>query len=127
MALALAALGTYGVLAYSVTERRREIGIRMALGADQRGVLGMVLGQGMTLAVSGLVLGMIGAAALTRLASTLLFGVSPADPLTFASVGRIHSLRRARRVHHSRLGARRGSTHWSHCDRTRTPRVFADV
>jgi putative ABC transport system permease protein len=86
VALALAALGTYGVLAYSVTERRREIGIRMALGADQRGVLAMVLGQGMTLAVVGLGLGLAGAIGLTRLASTLLFGVSPADPLTFASV-----------------------------------------
>jgi putative ABC transport system permease protein len=86
VALALAALGTYGVLAYSVAERRREIGIRMALGADQRGVLGMVLSQGMTLAVGGLVLGMLGAIGLTRLASTLLFGVSPADPLTFGSV-----------------------------------------
>ena len=86
VALALAALGTYGVLAYSVAERRREIGIRMALGADQRGVLGMILGQGMTLAVGGLVLGMLGAIGLTRLASTLLFGVSPVDPLTFGSV-----------------------------------------
>jgi putative ABC transport system permease protein len=58
----------------------------MALGADQRGVLAMVLGQGMVLAVVGLGIGLAGAVGLTRLASTLLFGVSPADPLTFASV-----------------------------------------
>ena len=86
VALVLAAIGTYGVLAYSVTERRREIGIRMALGADQRGVLNMILGQGLALAAAGIVLGLLGAMAVTRLASSLLFGVSPADPATFAAV-----------------------------------------
>ena len=87
VALLLSAIGTYGVLAYTVTERRREIGIRMALGASARGVLVMVLRQGLTLALVGLAIGLGGAAALTRVASTLLFGVKPTDPLTFAAVG----------------------------------------
>jgi putative ABC transport system permease protein len=86
VALALAAIGTYGVLAYSVTARRRELGIRMALGSSQGGLLSLVLGQGMTLAGIGLVAGMVGALAITRLASSLLFGVKPADPATFAGV-----------------------------------------
>jgi predicted permease len=87
VALLLSAIGTYGVLAYTVTERRREIGIRMALGASAKGVLVMVLRQGLTLAVVGLVIGLGAAAAFTRVASTLLFGVKPTDPLTFAAVG----------------------------------------
>jgi len=86
VALALAAIGTYGVLAYSVAERRREIGIRMALGAETRGVLSMVMGQGMTLAGIGVAIGLAGALGVTRLANTLLFGVKPTDPLTFAGV-----------------------------------------
>jgi predicted lysophospholipase L1 biosynthesis ABC-type transport system permease subunit len=86
VALLLSAVGTYGVLAYSITERVREIGIRMALGATTRNVLAMVMRQGLSLAAAGLVLGLVGAAALTRLASTLLFGVQPIDPPTFAAV-----------------------------------------
>jgi len=87
VALALAAVGTYGVLAYSVAERRREIGIRMALGASEGGVLTLVLRQGMLLAGIGLLVGLGGALAVTRVVSSLLFGVQPTDPATFAAVG----------------------------------------
>ena len=86
VALALAAIGTYGVLAYSVTVRRRELGIRMALGSSQQGLLSLVLRQGMALAAVGLLAGLVGAFAVTRLAASLLFGVKPADPLTFVGV-----------------------------------------
>ena len=86
LALILAAIGTYGILSYAVTERRHEIGIRMALGADRGTVLGMILGQGMRVTALGLVVGIIGSLLLTRLVSTLLFNVKPTDPLTFAIV-----------------------------------------
>jgi len=75
------------VLAYSVAERRREIGIRMALGASEGGVLTLVLRQGMLLAGIGLLVGLAGALAVTRVVSSLLFGVQPTDPATFAAVG----------------------------------------
>jgi predicted permease len=86
LALTLSAIGIYGVLAYTVTQRTREFGIRIALGAGVRDVARMVLRQGVLLAAIGLAIGAAGAVALTRLMSTLLFGVKPTDPLVFAGV-----------------------------------------
>ena len=86
LALLLAAVGTYGILSYSVSERRKEIGIHMALGATRTTVLGMVLGQGMRLTIAGLLGGIAAALALTRLLQTQLFNVKPTDPATMGAV-----------------------------------------
>jgi putative ABC transport system permease protein len=88
-ALLLAAVGIYGVIAYSVTLRTQEIGIRMALGAQRRDVLQMVVGHAMALTVTGIVFGGIGALALSRLMSGLLFATKPADPATFVVVSAV--------------------------------------
>ncbi|HEX5724089.1 MAG TPA: ABC transporter permease [Longimicrobiaceae bacterium] len=89
LALLLAAVGVFGVLAYWVAQRSREIGIRMALGASRRGVLRLVLGRGMAFVAAGLAAGIAAAFALTRLAGSLLYGVSPTDPATFAAVAAV--------------------------------------
>ena len=86
VALVLAAVGTYGVMSYSVAERSRELGIRMALGAAQSGVLRMVLSQGMKLAGAGLVLGILAAVGLSRFMASMLFGVGTLDLVTFIAV-----------------------------------------
>ncbi len=92
LALALATIGIYGVMAYLVSQGTREIGIRMALGATQRGILGLVVRQGMVLALSGVAIGLIAAFALTRLMRSLLFGVNSADPITFAAIALLLAL-----------------------------------
>ncbi len=86
MALILGAVGLYGVLSYVVSQRTQEIGVRMALGAEARQVQAMVVASGVRLAGFGLILGLLGAGALTRLLQGLLFGTRPLDPLTFAGV-----------------------------------------
>ena len=91
-ALALATIGIYGVMAYLVSQGTREIGIRMALGANQRTVLRLVVLQGMTLALGGVIIGLIAAFAFGRLVSGLLFGVKPTDPLTFFGIALLLTL-----------------------------------
>jgi putative ABC transport system permease protein len=85
-ALALACLGLYGVLSFSVAQRTREIGVRMALGAQRKDVLSLVVGRGLKLALLGLALGLIAALAVTRFVSSLLYGVTATDPVTFVGV-----------------------------------------
>jgi ABC-type antimicrobial peptide transport system permease subunit len=84
VALALALIGIYGVLSYTVSQRVPEIGVRMALGASPAEILRMTIGDGLRLAVPGIALGVIAAFAATRLASAVLFNVSPADPASYA-------------------------------------------
>jgi putative ABC transport system permease protein len=86
IAMILAALGIYGVIAYSVAQRTHEVGIRMALGAQKSDVLGLIVRQGVILTLIGVAIGLAIAVALTRLMTTLLFGVAPTDATTFVAV-----------------------------------------
>jgi ABC-type antimicrobial peptide transport system permease subunit len=86
LALALAAIGVYGVMAYLVSQGTRELGIRLALGAAPRDLLALVIRQGMVVALVGTALGLAGAMLLTRFMRSLLFGVRPSDPLTFVVI-----------------------------------------
>ncbi|PYR45702.1 MAG: hypothetical protein DMF89_24325, partial [Acidobacteria bacterium] len=85
-ALVLATIGVFGVMAHSVSRRTREIGVRLALGARAADVLRMIVAQGLRTAAAGVAAGIAGALALTRFVSSLLFGVTATDPLTFAAV-----------------------------------------
>jgi ABC-type antimicrobial peptide transport system permease subunit len=86
LALLLAAVGMYGVISYSVSQRTQEIGVRIALGAERRSVFSMILRQGVRLAGLGIAIGLLAALAVTRLMASFLYGVQATDPLTFAAV-----------------------------------------
>ncbi len=86
MAVILAAVGIYGLISYSVAQRTREIGIRMALGAQARQVMMPMLRQGLVLALAGIAIGLVGSVAAARVLAKFLFGVQPSDPLTYAVV-----------------------------------------
>jgi ABC-type antimicrobial peptide transport system permease subunit len=86
LAVLLAAVGIYGLLHFSVVQRTQEIGVRLALGATKKDVLVLILGKGMSMACLGVVIGLVGAVAVSRFIASLLFGIRPTDPLTFTGV-----------------------------------------
>jgi putative ABC transport system permease protein len=87
LALLLAIIGIYGVISYSVNRRTHEIGIRLAIGASRSDVIGLIVSQGMRLALLGCAIGLVGAVAFTRFAQSLLFGIAPTDPFSFFASG----------------------------------------
>jgi ABC-type antimicrobial peptide transport system permease subunit len=89
VAIVLTTVGLYGVIAYGVSQRTRELGVRLALGARAQTVAVMVVGGGLRLAAAGIVIGVAAAAAATRLLESLLYGVTPADPVTFATIASV--------------------------------------
>ena len=89
VSLLLAAIGIYGVVAYAFQQRTHEIGIRVALGAERRDVIGLVLGHGMKLTVIGMSIGFVASFGATRLLASFLYGVSPTDPLSFAATATV--------------------------------------
>ena len=105
IALGLASIGVYGVLSYSVSQRVQEIGVRLALGAERRDVLRLIVGQGMRLAALGVVGGLIGAAAITPVIRTLLYNVTPTDPAELRHGVGVPDARRDRSRAISRPGA----------------------
>ena len=122
LALVLACSGLYGVVSFTVGRRRREIGIRVALGADRARILRLVVGQGLRPMLVGAAIGLVLAAASARLLRAMLFGVSPIDPLTFTATAAL--LTRRRRTRGVRAGARRTA------DRSRgsaAPRLTASI
>jgi putative ABC transport system permease protein len=102
VALAIAAIGIYGVLAYSVNQRTREIGLRMALGSMPGGVLHLIVGEGMKVVLTGIGIGLLGGLALGRVVASLVFGVAVRDPVIFGGPSRSACGRRTRRMCHSR-------------------------
>jgi putative ABC transport system permease protein len=92
LALALASVGIYGVISYAVSQRTHEIGVRLALGAQQRDILKLIVGQGLALTLGGVALGLLASLALTRWLESLLFDVSTTDPMTFAGVALLLTL-----------------------------------